>query len=585
MARRYNKIKLGNIIKGATATLVTLLTLPKTHFSFDPESRATHKEMLDGETQVEVFTPESFKEAVNSPIPTLVTFTSRTCDSCMADDYQIVILADNYAKKRKNVRFGAMCIEEHTPALREFDIHAIPEIRLYYKGMYQMFELGTDFTLLDRWIQGHLDFEDIHFIKSTKKFWKIVGEHHHALIWYGEDLRDKNHVFQDFMRCIFFRFSHHFFVLASDSKEIGEKFELEWDSFYEYNKFDGVFRKIDIEHLYEGKKNLDMGIFHRVADFIERNSFRDVTLWNVDWMKTHHQTSSLIFYYKSLSKDHKNFEGMDEKELGDMRMFNETCGERLFNNVHCLIVDHEDMKTEKLDNIYHVSFDALPETALVLVRYMRTRREIFVHNIKEDGMLEREELLKFVEDGMNERIPQFHTLNEQLPEDNENRRVKVVNSETMHQWLINLNKDSFVLVHDGMEAQDTRAMMYKFHRALKYIFDHLTEEQIKKLLEDINIGILDCEKNDCYYTSDVGEHPTAAYFKPWRFTGTASVYYKDFNQSGDIVTHFFHTYSGSVEIKEWPRDIKGFVVPDDKVHFDQDGNWSVDQTVELEIDL
>lgn len=546
-------------------TLAAFLTLPIPNLTYDSESKATHLEMFKNETYVEIVNQESLKSYLNTSTPILITFTSKRCESCYANDYQLVILADNYVKKNKKFKFAAICIEEHSPIIKELDIHAIPEVRLYYKGMYQIYDHGNDFTLLDRWIEGHLNFGDIHFIKSTKKFWKIVGNHQHALIWYGEDLRNKNHVFKDFIRCIFFKFSHHFFILASDDKDLGKELNLEWDNLYEYNRFDSKFRKVETHHLWKEKKNLDMSLFHRTAEFITKNSFRDVTLWNVDWLQTHHRTDMLIFYYKSLSENHKNFEGMDEKEMNDMRIYNETCKERLMGNVHCLIVDHENARVELLDNIYHVPFASLPETALVLVKYFRNRREIFLHNINESKTLVREELLEFVDKGMNGEILQFFTKVEEVPQNNKNRRIKVVNSIMIHDWLHDFSKDSFILVHDGLEAQDTRAMIYKFEQALKYIYDHLTKEDQIKLESEVNFGLLDCEKNDCFYYSDVGGHPSAAYFKPWEYTGVASKSYQDYGSIGEIVMLFFFNYKGSVEIKEWFRTPQGELVGDDKV--------------------
>lgn len=568
-------------------SLAILITLPKTNLTFNPESKSTQIEMFNNETNVEIHTPEYLKTLLNSSIPTIVTFTSKNCQMCMGVDYQLVILADNYAKRpQKKVNFAAICVEEHTHLIKELDIHAIPELRLYYRGMYQIYEYGHDFGIIDRWIEGHTHLADIHFIQSKKKFWKIVNKHQHALLWFGEDLRDRSPIFQDFMRCLFFRFAHHFFVLASENKNFGVEMKLKWNTLYEYNSFDDKFREVEINHLFqENQTELDMKKFHQIADFIESHSFRNVTLWNVDWMLTHPKTSSLIFYYKSLSNKHLNFEGMDQKEIGDMNVFNQTCEERIFGNIHCLIIDHESARVEIIDSIYHVEFKYLPETALVLMKYFRNRREIYLKKINENKILKREELVEFVNKVNNGDLEQYYTKKEKLPEDNNKREIKVVNSALMHEWLHDFSKDSIVLIHKGIEAKNSRSMIYKFEKAMGYIFDHMSSKEKKIFLSEVNLGVLDCEKNDCYYESDAGEFPSVSLFKPWRFSGTIGHSYKGFDTVGNIVTMVYHEYKGEAVVKEWFRDIEGFTVKEDKVRRIEKGNWVVDADVELEVDL
>ena len=79
-------------------------------------------------------------------------------------------------------------------------------------------------------------------------------------------------------------------------------------------------------------------------------------------------------------------------------------------------------------SVYHLPFDKLPDPCIIDIKYYHDRREMFVKDAKD---LKSEDLIQFVEDVKNEKIPEFHALDQEEPEDNKDRLIKVVTSSTL----------------------------------------------------------------------------------------------------------------------------------------------------------
>lgn len=147
---------------------------------------ANMREMLAGDTNVKILTDDTIDSYLARDRPVFITFTKENCRSCYSFDYQLIILADNYKKSGKQIDIAAICIKHHGKVAHRYHVHDLPDIRLYYKGMFHRFHHGEDYTLMNRWIDGYLDLKDLLDINSSEKFHTKLTHRRHALIWYGE---------------------------------------------------------------------------------------------------------------------------------------------------------------------------------------------------------------------------------------------------------------------------------------------------------------------------------------------------------------------------------------------------------------
>jgi hypothetical protein len=278
------------------------------------EGMVSKREMHGGETHVKVLTADTIDDFLARDRPVLISFTKDTCHSCVNTDYQLIILADNYHKKKTPIDVATICIKDHGKVAHRYHVHEIPDVRLYYKGLHRRYQFGDDFSLMNKWIEGHIHMKDLINVSNVDKFWKKMHRRRHALIWYGDDFAKLDHRHQELMRRLYFRFSHDFVFFASDSKQIGETFDLERHNLYEWNRYDEKFRRVPTEHLFH-ETEFSPKTFKKVENFIKINSYRKLEKWNPHWIRTHRHSRSLIFVVKN---GHK----MTDLELKNMKIFN-----------------------------------------------------------------------------------------------------------------------------------------------------------------------------------------------------------------------------------------------------------------------
>lgn len=215
------------------------------------ESLANIREMLAGDTYVKVLTEDSIDAFLERDRPVFITFTKENCRSCYSFDYQLIILADNYKKMGKNIDIAAVCIKAHGKVALRYHVHDLPDIRLYYKGMFHRFHHGEDYQLMNRWIEGYLEVKDILDINSSKKFHDKMTHRRHALIWFGDSFEklDKRH--QDLIKILYFKFSHDFVFFTTQSSELAQEFGLKKDSLYEWNNYNKKFLEVPLAHIFD----------------------------------------------------------------------------------------------------------------------------------------------------------------------------------------------------------------------------------------------------------------------------------------------------------------------------------------------
>jgi hypothetical protein len=231
--------------------IISITLFYRVSYSSSNEGMYSKIEMHAGDTNVTVLTEDTIDGFLRSGKPALISFTKDTCQSCIAMDYQLVILADNYKKKGINVDIGVLCIKGHGKVAHKYHVHEIPDVRLYYKGLHKRYTYGEDFSLLNRWVEGHLDMKDLRDISNPDKFWKKMHHSKHALIWYGDTFQKLDARHKDLMRRLYFVFGHNFLMFTSENEEIGKAFDLDKRTLYEWNRYDEKFRKVPIEHIFD----------------------------------------------------------------------------------------------------------------------------------------------------------------------------------------------------------------------------------------------------------------------------------------------------------------------------------------------
>ena len=399
------------------------------------ETLITKREMHKGETNIEVLTPDTIDDFINSTTPSFVLFTGEYCQECGNFDYQLIILADNYKKANKNIRIGTICVRHYHGIHKRFDIYHIPTLRLFYRGMgLEYHSYGDNFKIIDQFAEGKLDFKEIFEIKHKKmaKFHKVMEHSNHALVYYGHEVSSLNERVQDILKCLFFRFSEEFRFFYTELKEVGDNLGLEEHNLYEYNRYDNKYRKVNITSLLYDSE-LDMEKMKEVGDWIEHNSYPKVGLWNIEWMRKNNK-ATFTFFYSS------------QPNTPEEAVFNSTCIEDLHKETRCLVFDREANTKAKLKSVYHLPFDKIPDPCVIEIKFYHDRREMFVKDAKG---LNSQNFKQFVDDVNNERIPEFHALDEQEPEDNKERLIKVVTSSTLDYFLKNNEMDSFIVFYDS----------------------------------------------------------------------------------------------------------------------------------------
>ena len=557
-----------NVVSTALSILLILLKTTKT----SREALNTMYEMFRGETNVTVLTDSTIEPFISktNPHASLVSFTKLQCVTCIDNDYQLVILADNYAKRSemaniakigKNVKIGVICIKEHDEVAERHNIHSVPEVRLYYRGMYQIYDHGNDFTLLNRFVEGHLGFHDILLINDAKTFWKKLDGHRHALIWFGDEIPKIDHRLQEFFRLLYFRFSHTFYLFKTTNEVLGNEFGLEKHKLYEWNHYDSKFTEIDIFHLLEDNR-IDLAKFQRVATSIEHNSYRKINFWSPKWIKTHPHTDFLLFYTKQrllTPEQHKLQE-----------IFNQTCEEEMFKRIHCVIFDHAENEDFSMESIFYLQYDHIGETALVVSKWYPGKHEIFVKNLT-SSYLDATAVHRFFEQVEAKEVEQYVHLNEELPKDNEKRLIKVINTRLLWEYWKDHSRDTMIVVHDGEATDASIEVLELYKKAVGFIAKDLRKKG--QNLPKINFGTLDCSKNDCFYSMYFGDTlgPVVVYFKAWEHRNPVTLEWEHFHFQGNLLGRIVmlakQEYTmGDVDLPEWPLDREKMLVKEVDVH-------------------
>ena len=289
----------------------------------------------------------------------------------------MIILADNYKKSGKQIDIAALCIKAHGRVAHKYHVHDLPDIRLYYNGMYHRFHHGEDYQLMNRWIEGYLDLKDLFDINTAEKFHNKMVHRRHALIWYGDSFEklDKRH--QELVKILYFKFSHDFVFFTTQSEQLAAEFDLKRDSLYEWNSYNKQFLEVPLGHLFDYPELPEKSV-KRVVNFIRHNSYRKIALWNPGWIKAHMQSSGIIFYIK-------NNHSMSEFEKENSRIFNQTCIDLLYEKTHCLYYDHKENESYNMDGIYHLPLTHLSDTAVAYSRYYNYHREVYALDLTKSG--------------------------------------------------------------------------------------------------------------------------------------------------------------------------------------------------------
>lgn len=500
--------------------MISLTLFYKVSYSSANEGMYSKIEMHGGETNVTVVTADTVDQFLNNGRPVFISFTKDTCRSCVETDYQLVILADNYKKKNINIDIGVLCIKAHGKIAHKYHVHEIPDVRLYYKGMYKRYHYGDDFTLMNRWIEGHLDMRDMIDISNPDKFYSRIRKAKHALIWYGDVFQklDKRH--QELLRRLYFQFSEDFIFFTSDSKSIGETFDLEKHNLYEWNKYDNKFRKVPTEHIFQDK-TLSHKNFKKAAYFIKTNSYRKLEKFDPHWIRSHHFASSLIFFIK---KNHEH-SPLDHE---NMAIFNKTCIDLMHEKTHCMYYNHEENESFDMDSIFQVPLTHLGDTALVYQRFYNHKREIYVKNITNfqthkvhDNKVELKLSDKMMEEFHDQaaatpsKIKPYWLMNQKLHPENHKKIIHEFNTEAMYHFLEDHTHDLVVLYHKGNEIASQKSLIH-FEKAIKYVLKMASKKP------RIRFGTVDCEQNDCHHTLTVAKtFPNFVYYKAWESTKPA----------------------------------------------------------------
>lgn len=511
--------------------IVFILLFQFTKENYRQQSHWRNKiEIHKGMRNMTLLSPENIKNFTEAEEGAVIIFTGHNCNICSNQETQVSTLASVFKKEGRKVKFGLACIRKYPEFIKKYDIHFLPDLRVYYRGIYNNYAFGENYSTMARFIDGRLKHKDIIEVHSKKKFDEYLKREAHLILYYGEHLHQVDRRLDDLIKMLHFELHPHFIFLKVGKEELARKLGIEQHLIYEYNSYDKKFTKIPLKHLLDEKSFDSHGIidkkdFYSTVEWIRRHSHRAVLPWSNDHLKefTTLNFDRLIFYSR-------------ENDVKSEKRFNQTCEGHLRDFVQCYVFSYEENIKDNFTNIVHADiFDHnLPATGVLHLKMYDDRNEVFIMKFEEN--IKEKDLINFYENSEAGKIEQYFEKSEKIPNEKWNKKklIKKIVAKNFHDYLRG-DHDFYVVFHDPNKKED-QEMMNNFEIAV---------EAVNKIWPGLKIvfGEIDCEKNIVRYFSP-NQFPAFVYFRsfehkfPFEFTRQDS----DFMKVEDIIEVIEHEY-------------------------------------------
>lgn len=101
-----NKLKMRNLLKIVVALCLTI----RVRLVDFLEQMENSKDMFAGETNVKVLTDATIDQFLKRETPVFLSFTKLHCRSCLANEENLMRLADSYKSKGKKIDVAVICV-------------------------------------------------------------------------------------------------------------------------------------------------------------------------------------------------------------------------------------------------------------------------------------------------------------------------------------------------------------------------------------------------------------------------------------------------------------------------------------------